>query len=399
MIPIHNLGKHNDLARTDEASLAPSRLRLRAMFTRCNHCLTTTPVTAAQLALTHGVMRCLQCGQQFDPWANLQRESTADNIAAIPTTTPIDTFEQTSLNLDFVQPNAPAVAPASDVTVDVIDLVTMDEPLTVLAVAPLANAGIVDPPEALDPALDPAPDISTPTPAQKDVAALIEAPSPVVDVPAQDLEHAAHAIDEAPVPASTMAAIPSFARLPASATREVTAEVNAAPRFVPSAVAAPDETPARTASWPRWLAVVALAVLLLAQSLYAEHESLAASRQWRPWLATLCAGLACELPAWHEPAALHILSRDVRPHPSVEGALLISASFRNDAAWAQAWPDLQLTLSDLNGQTIAQRRFKPSEYLGLSVKGQGIDAGQTASISLEVRDPGKQAVAFEFEFL
>ncbi|HET9049908.1 MAG TPA: DUF3426 domain-containing protein [Chiayiivirga sp.] len=365
------------------------------MFTRCNHCLTTTPVTAAQLALTHGVMRCLQCGQQFDPWANLQRESTADNIAAIPTTTPSDTFEQTSLDLDFVQPIAPDVAPASDVTVDVIDLIKADEPLTALAVAPLANAGIV----VSSDALDPAPHLIAPTPAQDDVAALIDAPSPVVDVPAQDLEHAAHAIDAAPVPASTKAVIPSFARAPVGAATHATVENITAPRFVPSPVTTCEEAPARDRSWPRWLTVLALAILLLAQSFFAERERLAASPQWRPWLSTLCAGLGCSLPAWHEPAALHVLSRDVRPHPSVADALLISASFRNDAAWAQAWPALQLTLSNLDGQTIAKRRFAPSEYLGLSLPGQRIEPGQTASISLEVRDPGKQAVAFEFEFL
>ena len=79
-------------------------------------------------------------------------------------------------------------------------------------------------------------------------------------------------------------------------------------------------------------------------------------------------------------------------------ALIISASFRNDARWAQPWPDLELTLSDINGQPIAHRRFAPEEYLGHLQGAALVAPGQSASIALEVRDPGKQAVAFEFEF-
>ena len=59
---------------------------------------------------------------------------------------------------------------------------------------------------------------------------------------------------------------------------------------------------------------------------------------------------------------------------------------------------VQLTLSDINGQPIAHRRFAPEEYLGHLQGSARVEPGQSASIALEVRDPGKQAVAFEFEF-
>ena len=93
-----------------------------------------------------------------------------------------------------------------------------------------------------------------------------------------------------------------------------------------------------------------------------------------------------------------MLQREVRPLPGRPGVLQVQASFRNDARWAQPWPDLELTLSDINGQPIAHRRFAPEEYLGHLQGSARVEPGQSASIALEVRDPGKQAVAFEFEF-
>lgn len=167
-----------------------------------------------------------------------------------------------------------------------------------------------------------------------------------------------------------------------------------APAFIPEPVARRSRLPALLP----WLTIVLLSLLLAAQSLHAERERLAASAHWRPWIERLCHFTDCELPPWHDPAAMRLMARDVRPHPSVPGALLISASFRNEAPWAQPWPDLDLALADLDGNPIARRRFPPREYLGIGAQDELIQAGQTASVVLEVRDPGKQAVAFEFEF-
>lgn len=169
------------------------------------------------------------------------------------------------------------------------------------------------------------------------------------------------------------------------------------PSFIPTNTPnVPDEPAQRR--WPAWLAVLALLISLGLLSLIAERDTLAADARWRPWLERTCEALRCTLAPWHEPAAMQLMTRDVRPHPSVPGALLISASFRNQARWAQPWPQLDLTLSDLNGRPIAQRQFQPDQYLGIGARESLIQPGQTASVTLEVRDPGKQAVAFEFDF-
>jgi hypothetical protein len=79
--------------------------------------------------------------------------------------------------------------------------------------------------------------------------------------------------------------------------------------------------------------------------------------------------------------------------------LLVTATFRNDAAYAQAWPVLQLTLANLDGEALGLRRFAPRDYLGSAPVSPLIGPGQSASATLEVVDPGKRAVSFEFAFL
>lgn len=161
--------------------------------------------------------------------------------------------------------------------------------------------------------------------------------------------------------------------------------------------ATPEERSSRMrALW--WSGSIVLCLALGAQIVLAQRAELAENPRFRPLLTRVCETLGCDLPLWRDPTALQLLTRDVRPHPSVPDAMLISASFRNTAPWPQAWPVLELALSDLNGKTLALRRFTPDEYLGAAAHDPTLLPGQSASATLEVQDPGKQAVAFAFDF-
>lgn len=141
-----------------------------------------------------------------------------------------------------------------------------------------------------------------------------------------------------------------------------------------------------------------LLLVLVLQVVVADRARLAADPQWRPRIVSLCAWLGCSVPPWHEPQAFHVTARELRPHPTAPGALLVTATFRNDAAHAQAWPVLQLSLANLDGDPLGLRRFTPREYLGSEPSNPWIGPGQSASVTLEVLDPGKRAVTFEFDF-
>lgn len=171
-------------------------------------------------------------------------------------------------------------------------------------------------------------------------------------------------------------------------------------RAVPSFVRPPPKIAplSRAGRWRVATLLIASCLMLLAQIVLADRDRLAASPTWRPWMERACASLGCALPPWHEPAAFVVLNREIQPHPTNRQALLVTASFRNDAAWTQDWPLLELALTDLDGQRIGLRRFQPTEYLGGTPSSDGLAPGQSATVALEILDPGNRAVAFEFDF-
>ncbi|MBS0581841.1 MAG: zinc-ribbon and DUF3426 domain-containing protein [Proteobacteria bacterium] len=157
----------------------------------------------------------------------------------------------------------------------------------------------------------------------------------------------------------------------------------------------------RASSGRVWKGGIALLLpLLLAQLAWAQRQELLQNPISRAWLERGCNFLRCTLPLAHDAEALVLLSRDVRPHPSVPNALIISATLRNDADVAQAFPTVEITLTDLDEQRIAMRRFKPGEYLGdARTLNSGLAAHGSTALVFEVADPGKNAVAYEFKFL
>jgi len=149
-----------------------------------------------------------------------------------------------------------------------------------------------------------------------------------------------------------------------------------------------------------WLAACCVLLLTLgAQIAWSQRTEWIDDAHVRGVLDPLCARLSCRLPLRHDSSTLELLSRDIQPHPSVPGALIISATLRNDASFAQAYPTVEVALSDLDDKPVAMRRFQPRDYLSdvRSIR-QGIAAGASASLVFEVADPGKNAVAFEFKF-
>jgi hypothetical protein len=169
----------------------------------------------------------------------------------------------------------------------------------------------------------------------------------------------------------------------------------ALPRFLDRRVAAPHA--GRRAQRLTWGAIALLTLALGLQLVLADRARLSQDAQWRPLVSSLCSVFGCAIPPWHEPTAFVMLSRDVHAHPQRPGTLRVSASFRNDAQWAQPWPSLLLTLSDLDGRTAGARVFAPSDYVGADAPGL-LAPGQSANVTLDVVEPAPRIVAFTFDF-
>jgi len=220
---------------------------------------------------------------------------------------------------------------------------------------------------------------------------------------------AAGATTAAPPAAPGATTVAAEGRTPAASALGAT--VAAAGRT--SAAATPAPTPAARAlpsfarrharlgvsgfHWKLTVAIAALALLLVLQLLLADRALLAADARWRPLLSNVCGVFGCTLPPWHEPTAFTVLAREVRPHPSTPGALRVTATFRNDARWPQPWPQVRLTLSDVNGNAVAARDFSARDYLGAVPAQVELHSGQSASIAMDIVEPGPRSVAFDFE--
>lgn len=173
---------------------------------------------------------------------------------------------------------------------------------------------------------------------------------------------------------------------------------------IPELVPAPDfvrrHSPRRTTrNWPWALACLILLLGLGGEIVWAERARLAGDPAIRPLFQQVCAVLRCQLPMQRDVSTLALVSRDIRPHPSVANALIISATLRNQAADTQPFPVIRITLSDLDDQRIAMRRFRPGEYVSdARARSRGLTPGMDAAVVFEVVDPGRDAVAFEFGF-
>jgi predicted Zn finger-like uncharacterized protein len=155
----------------------------------------------------------------------------------------------------------------------------------------------------------------------------------------------------------------------------------------------------RPRRWPWIVACLLLLLALLAQLGWALRDSLVADATIGPLLQDTCAALQCQLPEVRDITKLQLLARDVQTHPTVPGALLISATLRNEASFTQPWPVVTIRLSDGNGKVIAMRRLNPYEYLDdTDALRRGLPPGARTALVFEVEDPGHQAVGFDMGF-
>ena len=89
----------------------------------------------------------------------------------------------------------------------------------------------------------------------------------------------------------------------------------------------------------------------------------------------------------------------MRSHPKIQQALVVAAVLVNRADFKQPFPVIELRFTDLGGNIVAGRHFYPEEYLAGELSGRKImPVRQPVHISLEIVDPGTQAINYELYF-
>jgi predicted Zn finger-like uncharacterized protein len=112
-------------------------------------------------------------------------------------------------------------------------------------------------------------------------------------------------------------------------------------------------------------AIVSLLIAFAAQGLFEYRDALAAHAPvTRAFLRGACHLLGCAIEPVRDPAALSIEASDLQADPGHRGLLVLSATIRNRAPYAIALPYLELTLTDASDQVVVRRAFAPADYVG-----------------------------------
>lgn len=152
--------------------------------------------------------------------------------------------------------------------------------------------------------------------------------------------------------------------------------------------------------WP-WILGSAVAMLtLLLQATYYYRVDLSVLRPGlRPVLQAACKPFNCEVPRPRHIETLGIETSDLRPDPQQAGYLTLNASLRNQAAYAQEWPLLELTLTDVTDQKLAVKHFTANDYLPQDMNSKqtianGFPAKGEVAISLPLDVAGLPAAGY-----
>jgi predicted Zn finger-like uncharacterized protein len=97
--------------------------------------------------------------------------------------------------------------------------------------------------------------------------------------------------------------------------------------------------------------------------------------------------------------AIALIARDLHEHPSMDGAVIISATLRNRIAAPIDLPLIELRMYDSTNQVLGARRFPPEDYLPAGrPEPSFLSPGEELPIILEVLVTGSQPAGFEFRY-
>ncbi|MFL1456403.1 DUF3426 domain-containing protein [Marinobacter sp. GN3S48] len=153
----------------------------------------------------------------------------------------------------------------------------------------------------------------------------------------------------------------------------------------------------RTVIWS--LVVLALIGVLVAQVTWFQFDRLSSIPELRPFYEQGCELAGCELKPLIDVDSIQSRKLVVRTDPDNRSQLLVEAVIINRATFAQPFPAIALTFSNLNGDVVAQSVFTPDEYI--AGEGRELSAMPTDTpvrIAISIRDPGRDAVNYNIAF-
>lgn len=313
------------------------------LITRCSACYTTFRVTEAQLAARDGRVRCGRCQTVFDARSALLDPGRAEQ-----------NHVDTALEQKLAAPSAAPEAGQVDSGVDLDTVLAYEhriEPALAHTVEPTVEGAAID--ASIEPSVEPAVE-RLPQQAPEPAATGSAAADPAIDPLDPRRETSVHTGPAANLPIGAEAVAGSAAPAPQGIRQKEEPDLlDFGPRPRKS----------RTALWALGSAVLLLA--LGAQAAFQYRGTIALLLpESKPYLEEFCAEAGCELPLPRRTDLLSIETSDLQGHPNNPGIMVLAATLRNRAPFQQAYPALELTLTDDRDQPLARRVLQPADYLG-----------------------------------
>ena len=371
-----------------------------ALATKCPQCGAMFRVVADQLKLRGGLVRCGQCRTVFDAIGSLAYVEDAALTASRPllesTRDPDDSpaaehaGSRTTTATPAPAPPVEHTRPAPERRRDPSDRKRKAlGPATTLRIAPgLAPVATVS--QELPPAPPPAADRragrsnSTEEPAatESGVPTLL-APGPLTDSSddsVRALLEGIEVIEVSPLPEPAVAAA-------------------AAPPEEPAFIRTAERAPRRGFSIVFSGGTLLMLLLAIAQlAVIFRSDVLTRWQEARPALSQLCEVFGCTLGWPTQPDQLAVIGSELQ---SIAGTdvLELTAVIRNRAAFTQALPALEVTLSDTQNRPVARKIFGPADYLAAAGEprtriDEGLAAGADMTIRIHFETRGLQAAGF-----
>ena len=300
------------------------------MKTRCPDCQTTFRVTPEQLKARAGKVRCGQCQHVFNALDSLVDEVVVSSPALVE--------PSAAVSLEALQSAQPA-RPADETPVAETATET-----TAAAPTPPAETDA-----SLRVLLEPAPEgAPSAVPDRERIAPGAETPvDPLSETEVQELGKATGLI------------------LP----REMTEVPGYSKWSVGVMAASIDHAPEKPARWPYVLVAGVFSLALLGQIAFRFRSELAITvPAARPALEALSQALNTDIPLPRHVELVSIEASDLQSDAARGNLLALNATVRNRAAYPQAYPALELALTDTQDTPIVRRVFRPEEYLPATLR-------------------------------
>lgn len=139
-------------------------------------------------------------------------------------------------------------------------------------------------------------------------------------------------------------------------------------------------------SWPLFGVSLFLLLVLLVQVVYFKRTEIAAYYpQAKPWLTQACQYAKCAIALPKNIDLLTIDDSDMQEHLTYAQVLVFSSTLINHADFPQAYPNIELTLTNVDDEPVLRRTLKPADYIQQSARADnGIAAKEEVRIKLQL---------------